>query len=83
MNTSGCKNERMAYNSCRLFCTGVPVRSKVCCLCTLERTLCAAVSSFFTLCPSSRIMVRQYTFCDSVKLNVGLHAISYVVTATS
>ena len=83
VKTSGCKNERMAYSSCRLFCTGVPVRSKVCCLCTLERTLCAAVSSFFTLCPSSRIMVRQYTFCDSVRLNVGLHAISYVVTATS
>ena len=83
VKTSGCRNERMAYSSCRLFCTGVPVSKSVCCLCTLDRTLCAAVSSFLTLCPSSRIMVRQYTFWDSVRLNVGLHAISYVVTATS
>ena len=66
-----------------LFCTGVPVSNTVCWRCTRLSTACAAVSSFFTLCPSSRIIVRQYTFCDSVRLNVGLHAISYVVTATS
>ena len=83
VKTSGCRNARMAYSSWRLFCTGVPVRSSVCWRCTRLSTECAAVSSFFTLWPSSRIIVRQYTFCDSVKLNVGLHAISYVVTAMS